>query len=824
MTSRTNPDSTTEQWTYSCCGLTDYTDQSGAVWHTDFDLLNRPIRKTDPTGRATEISYDSSGNIASIRLPSGATTTNGYDGADHLTTITLPQVGDTPSVFRYDYDSAGRMVRLADATGRATTITVDSTGRIIERLLPDGGRETFTYDGADRVLASKDGLGRLTRRAYTTRGFLSSVEDPRGATVSLSYDSAGWVVKLVDPRSNATTWEYTNAGDVKAEVDPLGRRLEYAYNNAREPSPRTDARGIATTYNYDGVGRVTNRVYPTRSETYTYDAVGRRVLSRWGSDTNHERYTYDSAGRTLTYFQAWVSDTCAYGYDTDGRLASRAGPFGETAVFNRDAQGRLASLSSFAGSFSWTFDAAGRPTGMTRPNGISTAFAYENVGRISRIRHDSGINAVLDILYTYDSGGQIVTQVEDTNTITYGYDAAGQLTDADYPGLDLAWTYDNAGNRLTEVRNSVTTNYSYNAANEMTQVGGANVTYDSAGNMISRSNGAETFAWDEENRMTRYESGSAIVRLFYADDWRVIAHVTSGETEVFSYSGEDQTARRNLVTGEIVRWLHHPDGLDAVMAESGPTAIAYPLSDHLGSVRGMSTAGGYFLGRIDYEAWGASRGGSVLPELGFTGRPVMAGGMNWLRWRQLSVRDGAFVSRDPLGLEGGANLQTYVANAPTLFLDPHGLLTSSEALQHYRAGSGTPLSMDFSDINTSAVTEASFPGYNRMLQALQNLRNSGMLRSGSYCVDSKIGFSTSGDQANFLGDITLRLKGRFVVDDNGNIKFKGYIGAFNDRYDFNQRPGRTPFAAIATAVGARMTGKPYDIRFQGRRSISNSGL
>lgn len=267
-----------------------------------------------------------------------------------------------------------------------------------------------------------------------------------------------------------------------------------------------------------------------------------------------------------------------------------------------------------------------------------------------------------------------MTQVEDTNTITYGYDLAGQLTDADYPGLDLVWTYDDAGNRLTETRNSVTTDHTYNSANEMTQVGSENISYDSAGNMVSRLDGNETFVWDEENRLVRYESGPVVVRLIYADDWRVIARVSSGETEVYAYDGADFAARRNLVTGALVRWLHHPDGIDAVLAESSTASgVSYPLDDHLGSVRGMSTTGGALPARIDYEAWGSARGGLILPELGFTGRPVLAGGMNWLRWRQLSVRDGRFVSKDPIGVEGGVNLYAYVENNPTSDIDPQGL-------------------------------------------------------------------------------------------------------------------------------------------------------
>ena len=217
--------------------------------------------------------------------------------------------------------------------------------------------------------------------------------------------------------------------EISAESTPW-EWSDYIFDGARQIS---EGRTHVSHRPDDSMGRLTHRVYPTRSETFTYDASGQRVLTRWGSDTNHERYSFDSAGRVVAHFQAWVNDTCVYTYDTDGRMASLVGPFGATETYTRDAQGRLSSLSSFAGNFAWTFDAAGRPTTMTRPNGISTSFSYENIGRISRIRHDSNVTALLDILYSYDSGGQIVTQTEDTNTITYGDQASHHLSQLSRP-------------------------------------------------------------------------------------------------------------------------------------------------------------------------------------------------------------------------------------------------------------------------------------------------------------------------------------------------------------------------------------------------------
>ena len=101
------------------------------------------------------MSYDPNGNIISSRLQSGATTQFEYDSRNQLVAMKLPQVGAVESIFRYDRDSMGRIVRMVDPTGRTTTMSYDSTSRLVERKYPDGSTETFAYNAADRLIASR---------------------------------------------------------------------------------------------------------------------------------------------------------------------------------------------------------------------------------------------------------------------------------------------------------------------------------------------------------------------------------------------------------------------------------------------------------------------------------------------------------------------------------------------------------------------------------------------------------------------------------------------------------------------------------------------
>ena len=108
-----------------------------------------------------------------------------------------------------------------------------------------------------------------------------------------------------------------------------------------------------------------------------------------------------------------------------------------------------------------------------------------------------------------------------------------------------------------------------------------------------------------------------------------------------------------------------------------------------------------------------------------------------------------------------------------------GPLDSSTTFEHYREGSGEPLRMSFHDIDTSEVRPSQF-------EMVQEELGQGA-RDAVLSIDDQMTFSTSGDQAWFLGDISLRLEGQLVVRKSGTFKFTATLKSFDDRYDFNKR-------------------------------------
>jgi RHS repeat-associated protein len=102
----------------------------------------------------------------------------------------------------------------------------------------------------------------------------------------------------------------------------------------------------------------------------------------------------------------------------------------------------------------------------------------------------------------------------------------------------------------------------------------------------------------------------------------------------------------------------------------------YYTRDHLGSVREVSDSGGLLKGQYDYDAWGNSVvvKGKMQVNFGYTGHYFhQPSGLNLSLFRAYSPTLGRWISRDPIGENGGINLYAYVLNDPVDLIDPMGL-------------------------------------------------------------------------------------------------------------------------------------------------------
>jgi RHS repeat-associated protein len=304
------------------------------------------------------------------------------------------------------------------------------------------------------------------------------------------------------------------------------------------------------------------------------------------------------------------------------------------------------------------------------------------------VKSVKGASVLADFSYTLDAVGnptQVVRAGNLPGTTTYGYDARDRLIDvcfqASCPGGSdpfIRWSYDSVGNRLTEQRPAGTTSYSYNAADELTQAGSTAYGYDQNGNETSA--GTRTFAYDLANGLKSLTSGSTTTYSYDGEGNRAQQTVGSQVTKFLwdkSHSLPQLALERNGAGTLLRRYLY---GLRRVSL-STPTATSYYDYDNLGSVANLTSATGVTQWTYAYEPFGTTRtetqNDASAPQnpLKFTGELLDGTGLYYLRARHYDSATGRFLQPDPVDVTSSSQALSrfvYVADRPTLFVDPSG--------------------------------------------------------------------------------------------------------------------------------------------------------
>ena len=467
---------------------------------------HQQLTSTDAAGQTTTYTYYPEGQVHTVTNAKNETTTYAYNSNGQLTTVTGPVSSATATV---DYDGYGRLWRVTDPEGYATTTEYDALDRVTTVTYPDGTYEQTDYDKLDAV-KHRDRLGRWTQTFYDALRRPVATRDPAGRItqknewVSAPAGCGGCggvgakISKLIDANGNATTWEYDLQGRKTQEVRANGATYNYTYEaTTSRPASIQDPNGNVKTFAYnrdDAVAGITYQlgsgVAATPNVSFTYDPVyGRVATVTDGTGTaNYSYYPVGvlGAGQLQSIDGPLGNDTITYGYDELGRMNSKqigGSSRVETAQF--DALGRPTQITNPLGNFTYAYDGVTeRPLSVTYPNGQQTAYAYlNNLGdrRLQEIWNKKPGGATLSKFdYTYDAVGNILTWQQQTGSSAdqvyqLGYDAADQLTSGILQSTDPTpvilkryyYGYDPAGNRTAVQNDDAVTASTYNNMNQL---------------------------------------------------------------------------------------------------------------------------------------------------------------------------------------------------------------------------------------------------------------------------------------------------------------------------------------------------------------------
>ena len=314
------------------------------------------------------------------------------------------------------------------------------------------------------------------------------------------------------------------------------------------------------------------------------------------------------------------------------------------------------------------------PAGENLPSGKTGRYAMV---RATLTGTGSATPTLSDIQLTCNAGSDTGSRV-----LRYAFDEAGnilKITTIDDLGVsedvrdDDGWSAPDRINSLNQIMRQ--------------DVGGDtwSFTWDDNGNLTEKTNGIATwiYTWDtvDGNRLVRVQGPGAVdVAYTYDAAGRMMSRDDGLDLTIFLWDGFDcirETTGMSTTTyciseGVLTSFIRDGDRYDVHL-------------DALMSVRLVTDENGDVVLRREFDAWGNELPGSFdsVPggvAYGFVGglgcRQDPTAGIEYMRARWYSASLQRFISRDPIGLEGGINLYSYGENNPLKLIDPTGLFAA----------------------------------------------------------------------------------------------------------------------------------------------------
>jgi len=651
--------------------ITEVQQPTGELIKLEYDSQGNPIVVNDPFGASTSLVWNDLGQIIKINQPDGRCMELSYDKNGLPASLS----DNIEGLYKFDFSSNGLMSSYDSPTGVKTSLKYNEAGIPIVVENSEEQRIDLFHDKYGNLTRMRDSLENSFSYQYDSMGMLTKAEDPLGGVTDLTWRKDGSLSSLTDAGQNTTSWDYDQAGRIQKETDATGAIRKTGYDAVGRPAEYINARGQKIKIGYDMFGRVNALTSDSENSMFDYDASGRMIMMKNAHSEYH--MAFGSKGEVESVKDGVLDKSVAYTYDAIGRRSRMTTPDGIVS-YSYDAVGRIESIKKNGQSVVFAYDQFGRRSQMSFSNGVVTSYAYDKLNRVTEISAKNKTGAVLtSVKYVYDKLDRVISTVDEKGIDKkYEYDAKGQLTKVIQGDNLTEYEYDLVGNRKSVIRNGERTDYHTGPNNQLLSAGGDRFKYDADGNLISKVTAdgkSYTYAYDEASRMISAQGPKGSVDYKYSPNGIKVARKFEDKELRYLFDGGDIISE--ISNGETeAEYLHGPGVDEWLMVERGGSQLSCH-ADRMGSVIAQADQTGNLTRTFSFDEFGKpdkkSSESSCLTS--FTGRewdPVA--NMHYYRARFYSPETGKFNTLDPLGLTQGQNQYSYVFNNPLKFKDPSG--------------------------------------------------------------------------------------------------------------------------------------------------------
>jgi len=699
------------------------TDPIGRQVTINYDSMGRPSSMTDPVGRTTALTYNNYDQVTKVSSL----------GRDILMNYTVG--GKSPS--SVDYQVGGNSLTLGSISydDEFSTNAIQSFGQTtnVAKTVDYGLKDVtnsnnvkmhaFTEDPSSKITTAKIGVGAgstLWTAFYNSIGKVNRVLTPMTDAEVIDVPGANGVYQVTSTKTSQPSI-FTNVTQIQSNFDTHNRTIggsrtagniqqggnsfyEYDANSFLSKEKffgNTWDSNNEVTYINDDQGRVIKMTVLPGNTTqsleyeYFYNAIGwvTNITTKLNGSplpSFSASYEYDDAGRVVAVRTPEL--TTLYEYDNFDQI---------TKILNLSADGMVDPAVSSAFKYqdpynsTWhtihskfeniTYDAMGNRTGMSflvrlqfyghsNFESGTIAYTYQNQRLVSESYTRTG-HANVTLQHSYDSVGNLTmlrgaTRTHDVNSdqllsvpsftpspTTVSYDANGDITAL--RGLSLEFDSTQALTRLASVGSSSGSGGTGGSSESGVEDIGSE---PSAPTYVGR-----TFSYDHNGlrRETNYDG--------------------NGFDQMFGYSGSSLVWQRKTSAGaspsELVFYLWGPTGPVLEYSQSMNEALGFSY-DPQGNLVSRTSAYANTDMPVIYDGygksvWGGSAGGDLTPfkwkgQAGYVTDDYQSGLVYcWNRYYDPMI--GRWISRDPIGLEGGINTYEYCGGNPIMYVDPEGL-------------------------------------------------------------------------------------------------------------------------------------------------------